>query len=444
MKSLYLLLLLFIAVPRCGTAQSDSAPGISFNPEAGSIAPGQSVTVTATGAWPVPPTIFCTTDGSPANIAATLVGSVGSGGGSIPILSDPGQTTETLNCIAALGAVTYQNVNTSETGWKICIGDLSRASNGTPAATCTGGVGRSYPNGWNYVWGPTLTQQMTGGRNVQILAPFSAHVCPLCKQPAGTQIMLAQSKTVMATVGPSILSNNELDMQAIDAINTVGGAPVEHNFGLECEQSAPASHPGHWAIAGARSWVPTTISDHCPWPANTPISVVAQGWWALGDTGCGGAGCFHVMSLTINGRVYDLSRTIWEPGLPAGTLSQRGRLGWGSFFGIQDQMDLSLAGGTAGRAVTNANVTEAYYTPRPMTGSATYLAGASTALRPLRSGALSLLNRQIDCCRFHDCAGSSTYGDDVGPSRCAWIACLAASTTRPAACEYAAGSSQQE
>jgi hypothetical protein len=191
---------------------------------------------------------------------------------------------------------------------------------------------------------------------------------------------MAQSKTVMATVGSSILSNNEMDMQAIDAINAIGGAPVEHNFGLQCEQSAPASHPGYWAINGGRGWVSTTISDHCPWPANAPIQVVAQGWWALGDTGCGGEGCFHVISLTINGRVYDLSRTVWEPGMPAGTLSQRGRPGWGSFFGIQDQMDLTLAGGTAGRTITNANVTEAYYTARPITGSATYLAVASAQL----------------------------------------------------------------
>ena len=367
--------MLFIAVPLCGIAQDNSAPGITFNPQAGNVAPGQSVTVTATGAWPSPPTIFCTTDGSPANIAATLVGSVGSGGGSIPVLG-AGQATETLNCIAAVGAVTYQNVNASKSGWKTCIGDLSRASNGNPPANCTGGVGHSYPDGWSYAWGPTMTQQMTGGSNVQILAPFSAHVCPLCKQPAGTQIMLAQSKTVMATVGANILSNNEMDMQAIDAVNTIGGAPVEHNFGLQCEQSKPASHPGYWAIDGESGWVSTTIRDHCPWPANTPIQIVAQGWWALGDTGCGGPGCFHVISLTINGKVYDLSGTVWQPGFPPGTLSQKGRPGWSSFFGIQDQMDLALGGGTAGRTVSNANVTEAYYTANPVTGSATYLAGA--------------------------------------------------------------------
>jgi hypothetical protein len=395
MKRLKLLGMLCIAVSLCGSAQDNSAPGngaaqnnsgpgispgISFNPPAGSIAPGQSVTVTATGAWASPATIFCTTDGSPANIAATLVGSVGSGGGSLAVLQGHGQTTETLNCIAALGAVTYQNVNASQSGWKTCIGDLSRASNGTPRADCTGGVGHSYPDGWNFAWGATMTQQMTGGRNVQILAPFSAHVCPLCNQPPGTQIMLAQSKTVMATVGASILSNNEMDMQAVDAVNTIGGAPVEHNFGLQCEQSAPASHPGYWALNGGTGWVSTTIRDHCPWPANTPIQVVAQAWWALGDTGCGGAGCFHVISLTINGKVYDLSRTVWEPGLPAGTLPQRGRPGWSSFFGIQDQMDLAMGGGTAGRTVSNANVTEAYYTTSPVTGSATYVAGAPAQL----------------------------------------------------------------
>jgi hypothetical protein len=388
MKRLQLLRMLFIAVPLCGSAQINSAQGISFDPPAGTIAPGQSVTVTATGEWSSPPTIFCTTDGTPANIAATLVGSVGSGGGSLAVLQaggaqDPAQTTETLNCIAALGAVTYQNVNASASGWKTCIGDLRRASKGTPAATCTGGVGHSAPKGWNYAWGATMTQEMKGGGNVQILAPFSAPVCPLCNQPPGTQIMLAQSKIVMATVGPNILSNNEIDMQAVDAINTIGGAPVEHNFGLQCEQSPPASHPGYWAIAGAGRWVSITIRDLCPWPANTPIQVVSQGWWALGDTGCGGEGCFHAISITLNGRVYDLSRTGLEPGLPRGNLSQRSRPGWGSFFGIQDQMDLTQGGGTAGRTVTNANVTEAYYTENPVTNSATYTAGASATLSPV-------------------------------------------------------------
>jgi hypothetical protein len=234
-----------------------------------------------------------------------------------------------------------------------------------------------------------LTEQMTGGKDVQILAPFSADVCPMCDQPVGTQIMMAQSKTVMATVDSSILSNNEMDMQAVDAINKIGGAPVEHNFGLQCEQSSPASHPGYWAIDGVKGWVPTAITDQCPWPANTPIQVVSQGWWQLGDTGCGGEGCFHVMSLTINGNEHDLSSTVWEPGLPPGTLPQRGRPGWGSFFGIQDQMDLTPTGGTAGRTVTDADVTEAYYTENPVTGAATYTTSTSpTLIAPTPGAAL--------------------------------------------------------
>ena len=399
--------MLFLAVPLCGAAQNNSAPGISFSPKAGTLAPGQSVTVTATGAWSSPPTIFCTTDGSPANIAATLVGSAGSGGGIISVLEGPGQTSETLHCIAALGAVPYQNVNASERGWKTCIGDLSYASNGTPAATCTGGVGSSYPTSWNYVWGSTLTEQMTGGDNVQILAPFSADVCPLCDEPEGTQIMMAQSKTVTATVGSSILSNNEMDMQAVDAVNTIEGAPVQHNFGLQCEQSPPAGHPGYWAIDGEKGWVSTTISDQCPWPANTPIQVVAQGWWSLGDTGCGGYGCFHVISLSVNGSVYDLSGTVWESGFPAGTLAQRGRPGWSSFFGIQDQMDLTRAGGSAGRNVTNANVTEAYYTANPVISSATYTTAALATLISPTPG--STLTGSVATFTWTPAAGASFY-----------------------------------
>jgi hypothetical protein len=383
MKKLDLVPILLLAVPLCGAAQSDTAPGISFSPGPGTVEAGQSIVVTATGNWSSPPTIFCTTDGTPANIAANLVGSIGSGGGSIPVVQGPDQTSETLNCIGALGAVTYQNVNASENGWKTCIGNLNYASNGTPTATCSGGVGKSYPTSWDYVWGPELTQEMTGGSDVQILATFSADVCPLCGQPTGTRIMMAQSKTVVATAGSSILANNEMDMQSSDATNTIGGVPIEHNFGLQCEQASPASNPGYWAIDGAGKWVPTTINDSCPWPVNTPIQVVAQGWWALGDTGCGGNGCFHVISLTINGTVYDLSKTVWESRFEPGTLAQPGQPGWGSFFGIQDQMDLTHAGGTAGRTVTNANVTEAYYTKNPVTASATYsTTGAATLISP--------------------------------------------------------------
>jgi hypothetical protein len=42
-------------------------------------------------------------------------------------------------------------------------------------------------------------------------------------------------------------------------------------------------------------------------------------------------------------------------------------------------MDLTHSGGTAGRTVTNANVTEAYYTANPVTNSATYSTTGSTA-----------------------------------------------------------------
>ena len=237
-----------------------------------------------------------------------------------------------------------------------------------------------------------MTQQFTGGDNVQILAPFGASVCALCDQPTGTQVMMAQSKTVMATVDSTILSNNEMDMQAVDGMNTIGGIPIEHNFALQCEQSAPASNPGYWAIDGSGKWITTGISDHCPWPANTPLQVVAQGWWALGDTGCGGNGCFHVMSFTVNGTVHDLSGTVWQSGFPAGTLAQPGQPGWSSFFGLQDQMDLAVGGGTAGRTVSNANVTVAYYTPNPVTASATYNLAPSAIVSPNPGSTLPAAN----------------------------------------------------
>ena len=102
----------------------------------------------------------------------------------------------------------------------------------------------------------------------------------------------------------------------------------------------------------------------------------------MGDTGCGGNGCFHVISLTVNGSVYDLSGTVWQAGFPEGTLAQYSRPGWSSFLGIQDQMDLTPAGGTAGRTVTNANVTQAYYTANPVANSATYTLASGTLISP--------------------------------------------------------------
>jgi hypothetical protein len=414
MTRLHPFFFLLLTASLCAMAQDGPPPGISFSPAAGAVEPGQAVTVTATGEWPTPPTIFCTTDGSPANIAATLVGAVGSGGGTITVLDDSGQqpASQTLNCVAVLGAVAYQNVNASDKGWKTCIGDLNYAANGSPKATCSGGVGSSHPQTWGYTWGSTMTQQMTGGDNVQILAPFSADVCPLCDEPAGTQVMMAQSKTVTATADASVISNNEMDMQAVDATNQVDGVAVEHNFGLQCEQSRPASHPGYWAIAGVGHWVSTTISDQCPWPANVPINVVAQGWWAVGDTGCGGKGCFHVLSLTVNGTVHDLSETVWAGGLPAGALAQSGRRGWGSFFGIQDQMDLAENGGTAGREVSNANVTEALYTPNPVTGSATYATSTTAALISPAPG--SVLPSSSVTFSWTPATGATAYALSIG------------------------------
>lgn len=343
---------------------------ITFSPVAGSYSGAQTVTVSTTLSTG---SVFCTNDGTPANAAATFVGTAPAGGGTAGTVTV--SASQTLNCQAVQGAVTHQNLHTSQTGWKVVIatctvGGVGVCTRGTPTAVAGGGVGSSVPNTWNYTWGGSLSQSMNAPAFVQILAPFSGTT-------STNATMLVQRKIAHATVASPTIQNNEADSQAIDAVHTIGGQSIEHNFGLQCEQAPDTSCPGHWAIGGGNAsgtdhWACTTVTASCPWPAGTDVEFATQLHWTVGDTGCAGYGCAYYDWLEVNGTRFDLSHTQWVVGFPLGAMANETKP-WGSFMGSQDQIDLYNATATVGRVVSYANVTVGTYAATPVLGAAAYV-----------------------------------------------------------------------
>ncbi len=344
---------------------------ITFSPVAGTYTGAQTITISTTlGSG----SVFCTTDGTPANAAATFVGTAPAGiGGVAGTISVP--VSETLNCQAVQGAVTHQNLQASSSGWKVVIATctvsgVNVCNRGTPTATSGGGVGSTVPTTWTYTWGSPLSESMTSPAFVQILAPFSG-------SSNDNATMLVQRKIAQSTTASPNPQNNEADSQSFDSTHKVSGLTIEHNFGLQCEQASDTSCPGHWAIGGGNSsgsdhWACTSITASCPWPANTNVEFATQGHWTIGDTGCAGYGCMYYDWLEINGARYDLSTTQWVTGFPLGAMANETKT-WSSFMGSQDQLDQYNTTMTIGRKVNYAAVTVGTYSATPVTGSAPYV-----------------------------------------------------------------------
>jgi hypothetical protein len=353
---------------------------LTFAPVAGSYTGSTTVSISTTLSGG---SVFCTTDGTPANAAANFIGTAPAGGGlagTIVVTS-----TQTLNCTAAQNAVTHQNVNRSQSGSKVVIATCTVngadvCHRGTPTATSGGGVGSNVPTTWDYVWGSTYTQSMTAPAYVQILAPFSGTTND---GTVGQTLMLVQRKIVQATVDKTHLQNNEADSQAIDATHKINGMSIEHNYGLQCEQASDTSSPGHWCVGGGWNtqkdhWACTPVTSQCPWGANVTIEFATQGHYTVGDVACGGYGCFTYDWLEVNGVRYPLSTVQLCPtsnslcaGIGVGQLSNEVNT-WASFMGSQDQLDNYNTTATIGRKVTYANVTVALYSATPVSGSASY------------------------------------------------------------------------
>lgn len=353
---------------------------LTFSPVAGTYTGAQTITVSTTLSSA---SVFCTQDGTPANAAATFVGTApastnGSPGGVAGTISVP--SSQTLNCQAVQGAVTHQALPASSSGWKVVIatctvGGVNVCNRGTPTATSGGGVGSAVPTTWAYSWGgggggSVLSESMTAPAFVQILAPFSG-------SSNDSATMLVQRKIAQATVASPTIQNNEADSQSFDSTHKVGGMTIEHNFGLQCEQAPDVSCPGHWAIGGGNAsgsdhWACTSVTASCPWPANTPVEFATQGHWTLSDTGCAGYGCFYYDWLEVNGTRYDLSHTQWVTGFPLGAMANE-TVTWPSFMGSQDQLDNYNTTATIGRQVSYAAVTVGTYSAAPVLGSAAYV-----------------------------------------------------------------------
>jgi hypothetical protein len=280
----------------------------------------------------------------------------------------------TLNCEAVQGAISEQNLQNSQSGWKIVISSCAgtNCTRGTPTAVAGGGV-TGVPTSWTYVWGGPLTQRMTGPTFTQILAPFTTTAVN------DNLTGLAQHK-VLTTTDKTIIQNQEMDSESVDAVHTISGVSINHNFGLQCEQASDTSCPGHWAVAGgnqsgADGWHCTTVTTNCPIPTSGTTEVSTQGHWVVGDTsGPAGLGYMHYDWLEVNGVRTQLGGVVLcsSCGFPAGVLSNEPS-SFTSFFGSQDQLDIGPTAGSVNRTIIDANVTQFTFSATPVTASASYV-----------------------------------------------------------------------
>jgi hypothetical protein len=215
---------------------------------------------------------------------------------------------------------------------------------------------------------------MTGPTFTQILAPFTTTAT------SDSSTGIAQHKVFSTTSGSSVLQNNELDSESIDATHTINGVSINHNFGFQCEQGSDTGCPGQWAIAGgnasgADQFFCTGVTLGCPIPTTGTTSVYTQAHWTVGDaTGPAGLGLMHYDYITINGTVFPMTNVALcsSCGFPNGTLSNEPS-SFISFYGSQDQLDIGSTAGTVNRTDVLANVTQFTYNPAPVTASASYV-----------------------------------------------------------------------
>jgi hypothetical protein len=342
---------------------------LTITPGGGTFSAAQTVSVTTTLANA---TIFCTTDGSPASPSGTQVGAAGAGKGTITVT-----TSQVLNCQAVQGAISFQNNQTSETGWKVVIASCANnaCSAGTPTAQAGGGVAGN-PTTWKYVWGSTLTQSMTGAAFVQILAPFSG-------AGSNNATAISQRKIFTTTTPATISQNIEMDSGSQDhlaAHQVSGSTTINHNFGFQCEQASDTGNPGHWVIAGgdqhgADGFHDTGVTLGCPVSLTQPTVISTQGHWIIGDTsGPAGLGYMHYDWIEINGTRFPMTNVMLcaSCGFPAGVLSNE-QSNFTSFIVQQDQLDIGPTAGTINRNILGANLTQFTYSASPVTASAAFV-----------------------------------------------------------------------
>lgn len=322
--------------------------GLAFSPIAGFYVGTQNVDMTY-----VPggsgQSIFYTQDGNPATAASTLFTSP------VPISSNT-----TFNALVEKTGSVRQNTQAvlSGGGRKLCApiyqghpAGNTAYQNGTPFATCGGGVGSAQPSAWNVSTdGTTMLYSITSTSGApQILVTLGGSGCDSCTKEA-------QHFKIQPVLNTH-MENIEVDMWHND-----GTRNRLHMFGLQCNQQSGINQ---WQYDNEQgSWQNTGITDHCPMTAGVYVDVVFEGHWIIGDTGCGGLGCTYYDNLIINGVKHVLNKTLesYNPG-------------WGSGCADQKQLDLR-PGGTSGSPFTASfniqqdNVTCSFSTTTA--GSATY------------------------------------------------------------------------
>lgn len=358
---------------------------LCFTVPAGSYSSPQTVTMSYLPS-PTSP-IFYTLDGTQPSIAAQQFT-----GTAIPIAAPT-----TVNALVEQVGMSRQAINAITSSWKpktLNGGPCTSPGPGNcPTSFTAGGVGANQPFSWYMTFGSaanspmieTMTGQAGLSGETQMLFIYN-----LTGSAANNATQIAEHKWVEPTVGNSIIANNELDIEQVDTVHTIGGSPVNHNVGLQCNQQ---SGKIGWQVNGTGPWNSTGITAGCNianggLSTSSYTSIDYSAHWIIGDTGCGGHGCIYLDRLVIitgcdlttgtcsgtpsvnylgggpHGCTAGLTNNCqWVSGYPVGTVAARPE-SWSAGCGLQDQIDLvphtsgtaGTAGYTGGRKVAFENV----------------------------------------------------------------------------------------
>jgi hypothetical protein len=373
--------------------------GLTFSPAAGSYTGTQNVTISYSpgGAGQ---SIFYTTNGSIVSEASTLYT------GPIPLSS-----TSNLQVLVEQAGTVRQEMQSLTTGWKLCapiyfnnpvcppVGSTGTVhcayQNGTPNATCGGGVGSAQPSAWNVTFGATETMSITSNASgfPQILVTNGGSGCDGCTK-------ITMDKWIKPLDADTHIQNHELD-----AWHNIKSANRLHMIGFQCNQQSgnPAVGGGikgkQWQVDNEQgnsnkyntSWTNLNVTDSCPLSTILWTHVIVHAHWINGDDGCGdrinasskggnnpavhgGKGCTYYDDMSVGTAASPTSPITMHKYLINLTL-ENDDPGWASGCTDQDQLDM-LNGGTAsvpisgGLLIQHNNVTCSNQTVS--TGSAAY------------------------------------------------------------------------
>jgi Chitobiase/beta-hexosaminidase C-terminal domain len=385
------LLSILTLLASCGAAASATAQ-VTFSPAAGTYSSSQSVSISCNPSSTT--TIWYTTDGYPANTAATQYT------GPIPVTG-----TTTINAICATTAevsgepgydaeVNAQN----SSNWKCNAPGASDKNpiytqNGDFECESSGGVSGTLSS-FNFTVNPGSPAYMVASTQASQETNSLLFIYP--NNPATTCdncTTITEHLMVQPTVGPPTIIRDEMDMeQCCDTSST----EALHQASLQCEDGANIDgYTNVWDINASGGWQRTTIP--CDLSTSSTTDVVYEAQWVNGDTSCGGLGCMYLDALTVNGvRYWPLAQYCYtgnnlptqDPNCAQEEMVSQDWQHWGA--GNQHQIGLNGTNSTngcdqptctGGRDIYLDNVTSAQSTVG--TGSATYTIEGSTTPTPV-------------------------------------------------------------